>query len=167
MVLILAFVSTFLSAALDCTPDLILSESAIPVGWGKVPHKCTPYPRRSPRFPTSHDLNLMRAYESNILGPSPIGFLQQRRTTVFLEGPRCLVRRSWAFLRCFFFPDLGFDTTKMVSELHFGQHISLWLGLILPCVDLFLYSPLLWTDNVVHGHVFHTFLQSLVAGSGA
>ena len=83
MVLILAFVSTFLSAALDCTPDLILSESAIPVGWGKVPHKCTPYPRRSPRFPTSHDLNLMRAYESNILGPSPIGFLQQRRTTVF------------------------------------------------------------------------------------
>lgn len=66
----------------------------------------------------------------------------------------------------FFFSDLGFDTTKMVSELHFGQHISLWLGLILPCVDLFLYSPLLWTDNVVHGHVFHTFLQSLVAGSG-
>lgn len=70
------------------------------------------------------------------------------------------------------FPSLLFFLTwvstlkKMVSELHFGQHISLWLGLILPYVDLFLYSPLLWTDNVVHGHVFHTFLQSLVAGSG-
>lgn len=110
----------------------------------------------------------MRAYESNILGPSPIGFLQQRRTTVFFwRVPDVWCEDRELSFAAFFFSDLGFDTTKMVSELHFGQHISLWLGLILPCVDLFLYSPLLWTDNVVHGHVFHTFLQSLVAGSGA
>ena len=91
------------------------------------------------------------------------------------EDNRCFWRvpdvwcedRELSFAAFFLFLTWVSTPKKLASELHFGQHISVWMGLILPCVvDLFLYSPLLWTDNAVHGNVFHTFLQSLVAVSG-
>lgn len=113
----------------------------------------------------------MRAYESNISGPSPVGFSNKGGQPFFWRVLDVWCEDRELSFAVFFFFFLTWVSTpkKMVrSFISDNTFLSGWVFILLCVVDLFLCSPLLWTaDNVVHGNVFHTFLQSLVAGSGA